>query len=202
MNLIVTASILLLAGGASVAQIISIGQCPEHQVVQNFDVLAYAGEWYELSRYETVNQRGGECVHVNYTLNEDGSVRVENRHLVPPGGQFELAIGRAVISFPDEVPLQGKLNVSFGAMPPTTSNYWVLDTDYTSFSFVWSCFPVSDTIRGENFWLLSRTVDLSASSQSRVDELIDQYLMQRHIRVTQHDLPYCGDQEVTIEPIE
>ncbi|XP_058823274.1 apolipoprotein D-like [Topomyia yanbarensis] len=181
-------------GCSSLAQVISLGQCPEHPVVQNFNVQAYAGKWFEISRYERTTQRGGECVEVNYSLNSDSSISVENRLLIPPSSEFEVVTGRSVISFPDEEPLQGMMNLTFGAMPPTSVNYMVLDTDYTSFTFVWSCFAVSDTIKGENFWLMSRTVELPQSVQGRVDELIDLYLKPEHIRPTRHDLYYCVNQ--------
>ncbi|XP_053691249.1 apolipoprotein D-like [Sabethes cyaneus] len=195
MNWFPIAVVILSLGSRSLGQIIAIGQCPEHPVVQNFDLQAYVGYWYEISRYERDTQRGAECVQVNYTLNADNSVRVENRQLIPPSGEFDVIVGRSVLSFPDENPLQGKFNLTFGAMPPILSNYWVLDTDYTSFSFVWGCFPVSDTIRGENFWLLSRTVEVPQAVQARIDALIDLYLVREHIRTTSHDLHYCVNQD-------
>lgn len=110
------AVVFYLSIGSSLAQIISIGQCSSPAVVQDFDVEAYLGLWYEVSRYEQTFQRNGECVTAEYSLNDDGSVRVQNRMLVPPSGQFDEDIGRAVLSFPQEDPLQAKLNVSFGGM--------------------------------------------------------------------------------------
>lgn len=111
------AFVLCLSVETSFAQIINIGQCPEDvEVVQNFDVEAYLGQWYEISRYEQTFQRNGECTQAHYSVNDDGSVRVQNRQLVPPSSLFEQEIGRAVISFPDEDPLQAKLNVSFRGM--------------------------------------------------------------------------------------
>ncbi|XP_065079392.1 apolipoprotein D-like [Ochlerotatus camptorhynchus] len=192
------AFVLCLSVETSFAQIINIGQCPEDvEVVQNFDVEAYLGQWYEISRYEQTFQRNGECTQAHYSVNDDGSVRVQNRQLVPPSSLFEQEIGRAVISFPDEDPLQAKLNVSFGGMPPISSNYWVLDTDYTGFAFVFSCFPVSDNIKGENYWLLSRTTELPANAQDRVEELTEKFLIRRHIRVTKHDLYFCVNEGST-----
>ncbi|XP_055546322.1 apolipoprotein D-like [Wyeomyia smithii] len=183
--------VILFLGKCSLGQVISLGQCPQHPVVQNFDLPAYVGSWYEMSRYERDTQRGAECVRVNYSLNDDNSVRIENEQLIPPSSVFDVIVGRSVFSFPDEVPIQGKFNVTFGAMPPILSNYWVLDTDYTSFSFIWGCYPVSDTIRAENFWLLSRTTEIPQAAEARIEQLIDLYLVRSYIRTTSHDLSYC-----------
>ncbi|XP_055546323.1 apolipoprotein D-like [Wyeomyia smithii] len=188
-----TLVLVCLMVGTSVAQVISLGDCPVHPVVQNFDVAAYLGQWYEISRYEQTFERGGECSRAAYSLNDDRSVRVDNRMIVPPESEFRVEIGQAVLSFPDEEPLQAMLNVSFFGLPTDRSNYWVLDTDYTTFSFVWSCFPVSDNIKAESFWLLSRSVPLPESVQERVEELTDLYLDRRHVRSTLQDLEFCVD---------
>ncbi|XP_058455120.1 apolipoprotein D-like [Malaya genurostris] len=187
-------ALVLTLSSSSLAQVISSGECPEHPVVQNFNVQSYVGRWYEISRYETSTQRGGECVEVSYTQTSDTSLSLENRLVVPPNTEFEVVNGQSFVSFPNESPVQGRMNISFGAMPPTSVNYWVLDTDYTSFSFVWNCFAVSETLKGENFWLMSRTVELPASAQSRVDELINLYLKPQYIRPTRHDLEGCANQ--------
>ncbi|XP_055547795.1 apolipoprotein D-like [Wyeomyia smithii] len=183
--------LVCLMVGTSVAQVISLGDCPVHPVVQNFDVAAYLGKWYQISRYDQTFERGGECSIAQYSLNEDGSVLVDNRMLVPPETEFRVEIGQAFLSFPDEEPLQAKLNVTFRGIPPNVSNYWVLDTDYERFAFVWSCSSVRDNIRAEYYWLLSRTVPLPESVKDRVEELTDLYLDRNFIRPTRHDLEDC-----------
>lgn len=115
-SLVVLSIVMAAVATTCQAQIISFGQCAVPEVVVNFDVAAYLGKWYEIERYEQVFQRNGECVTATYSINEDGSVRVENAMLVPPSGKFDIDIGRALLSFPDELPLQAKLNVSFGGM--------------------------------------------------------------------------------------
>uniref|UniRef100_A0A1Q3FS12 Apolipoprotein D n=1 Tax=Culex tarsalis TaxID=7177 RepID=A0A1Q3FS12_CULTA len=201
MNSLVVLTILLATVATTCrAQIVSFGRCAVPSVVQDFDVAAYLGKWYEIERYEQVFQRNGECVTATYTLNEDGSVRVENAMLVPPSGKFDVDIGRAVLSFPDEEPLQAKLNVSFGGMPPIASNYWVLDTDYENFAFVFSCFSVGNFLKADNYWLLSRTQELLPDVQDRVDKLTDSYLNRRHIRKTRHNLYYCQENIETTTP--
>jgi apolipoprotein D and lipocalin family protein len=71
------------------------------------------GVWYELERYDNVDQPNGDCVTASYDVNEDGSVRVENSMTTLSNGQVLTLIGRAVLSFPDSDPLMAKLNVSF-----------------------------------------------------------------------------------------
>lgn len=115
-SLVVLSIVLATVATTCRAQIISLGQCAVPEVVENFDVSRYLGKWYEIERYEQVFQRNGECVTAKYSLNDDGSVRVENAMLVPPSGKFDIDIGRALLSFPDEDPLRAKLNVSFGGM--------------------------------------------------------------------------------------
>ncbi len=53
-----------------------------------------------------------DCVTAGYSLNPDGSIRVDNQGIVFTEGQPPQPsqdIGRAVVAFPEEVPLQGKL---------------------------------------------------------------------------------------------
>lgn len=106
-------AVVLCLGQLTEGQVISTGLCPVHPVHQNFDVARYLGLWYEYRRYEQRFQRDGECVTAEYSLNEDGSVRVFNSMMVPPSQERVAEVGRAIVAFPDEVPLQGKLNVTF-----------------------------------------------------------------------------------------
>ena len=69
---------------------------------------------------------------------------------------------------------EGKLHVNFNPfgdgnvqLPP---NYFILDTDYDSYTVVYACFPVAGgTAISEDAWILSRERTLE---QSKVDQLI------------------------------
>lgn len=50
-----------------------------------------------------------------------------------------VANGRALVAFPNEIPMQGKLNVSFFNQPNDRANYMIVGTDYNTFAVVWSC---------------------------------------------------------------
>lgn len=103
-----------------------------------FDVRQYLGVWFEIERYEQIFQLEADCVTAQYTPNADGSVRVINRaRILSNGTNFE-AFGNAVLSFPNESPVRGMLNVTFDQFPnvPTSSNYWVVSTGTDNILFL------------------------------------------------------------------
>ncbi|XP_050072150.1 uncharacterized protein LOC126560032 [Anopheles maculipalpis] len=172
-------------------QVVSTGQCQDYPVHVNFDVARYLGLWYEIRRYEQVFQRGGECVTAEYSLNDDGSVRVFNSMLVPPSQARSSDTGRAVVAFPDESPLEAKLNVTFDAgAVDVSANYWVLGTDYDNYAVVWGCFGVAETLRAESAWVLSRTPQLSAQAAVEVQRYVDEFLNESDLRPTIQDAEF------------
>ncbi|XP_050088549.1 apolipoprotein D-like [Anopheles aquasalis] len=198
---VVVLGLVQLASG----QLVSPGICQDHPVHVNFDVERYLGLWYEIRRYEQAFQIGGECVTAEYSVNADGSVRVFNsmRPRDSPTGTRQSDTGRAVIAFPDESPLEAKLNVTFDATAvDVTANYWVLGTDYENYAVVWGCFGVGTTLRAESAWILSRTPQLSAASLAQVQPFVNQFLEEESLRTTIQDPQFCctNNPEVTAYP--
>jgi lipocalin len=77
----------------------------------------YAGDWYEIYRYEQSYSFGCQCVHVTYTLQKDGKVGVKNCCVRALPGAKDVSPfcmeAKAVVSYPDQQPLEGRLNVTF-----------------------------------------------------------------------------------------
>ncbi|XP_055639231.1 lazarillo protein-like isoform X2 [Toxorhynchites rutilus septentrionalis] len=116
------------------------GPCRELPVVENFNLTQYMGSWYEIKRYENINQPNAECVTAQYTLNMTSSeVTVENTMKQLPNRNPLVARGRAITS--PSANGRAMLNVRFDNTPPNIedSDYWVLGTDYTNYALVWSC---------------------------------------------------------------
>ena len=69
------------------------------------------------------------------------------------------------------MPAGDGLQVSFGGMPEMDNepNYFVLDTDYDTYSVVYSCSNINDLLTFEMMWILSRTPTLS---QEALDSII------------------------------
>lgn len=123
-------------------QVIHPRQCPDHPIMSPFNPGQYSGRWYEISRYETDTQTGGDCTVSLYTLASPMAFNVQYNMLVGP--QPIQINGQSLVSFPDEIPLRGMLSLSFGG-PPTNSNYWILGTDFINYSVVWFCNNVNGT---------------------------------------------------------
>ena len=78
--------------------------------VKPFSLDRYLGTWYEIARLDHSFERGLEQVTANYSLREDGGVKVINRGFNTAAGTWKEAEGKAF--FVDESN-QGHLKVSF-----------------------------------------------------------------------------------------
>ena len=93
----------------------------DRPIFQNFDVQKYLGKWFEIYRYEQRFSKDCNCVNAIYTLNDDGSVKVNNCCKKVDGAICNE--GKAILSKPEAK--EGKLNVAFFGAPLLESNYWV-----------------------------------------------------------------------------
>ncbi|XP_033226444.1 apolipoprotein D-like [Belonocnema kinseyi] len=146
------ALIFVLCTGA-LAQVPSLGKCPNLEVVENFDVEKYMGKWYEAGRYFVFTELGGKCTTAEYSLNEDGTVNVLNRQVNFLTGKPSSIEGTAELVGESG---EGKLSVTFPSLPGgIKGSLWILDTDYSSYAVVFSCqdFGIFST---KQAWILTR----------------------------------------------
>jgi apolipoprotein D and lipocalin family protein len=115
--------------------------------VDRFELNRYLGTWYEIARIENRFERGTEQVTADYSLRDDGKVRVFNKGYDPVGKQWKTAEGKA--KFAGD-PTVGSLEVSF--FGPFYGGYTVFDLDRENYSWA----MVSGYSRSY-FWILSRT---------------------------------------------
>lgn len=126
--------------------------------ITGFDQDRFLGTWYEIARLDHRFERGLSQVTAEYSLNDDGSIRVLNRGYNEAEGEWQEAEGRAVFVGDSDV---GHLKVSF--FGPFYSSYVVFDLDKKDYSRAY--------ITGYNrdyLWLLSRTPNIS-------DQALDQF---------------------------
>jgi apolipoprotein D and lipocalin family protein len=126
--------------------------------VDNFELNRYLGDWYEIARLDHSFERGLEAVKAEYSLRDDGGIRVINSGRDSKSQVAQQAEGRAYFV---EEPNRGHLKVSF--FGPFFGSYVIFELD-ENYQYAF--------IAGNNrdyLWLLARTPEVS-------EELIDQFI--------------------------
>jgi apolipoprotein D and lipocalin family protein len=125
--------------------------------VDNFDLNRYLGTWYEIARLDHSFERGLEQVTANYSMREDGGVRVINRGYRTEDNIWKEAEGRAYfVNEPD----QGFLKVSF--FGPFYGSYIVFELDQKDYQYAFISGPDKSYL-----WFLSRTPTVSEELKQR-----------------------------------
>jgi len=126
--------------------------------VENFQVDRYLGEWYEIARLDHSFERGLQQVTAEYSIREDGGIRVINRG-AEQGGDLKQAEGRAYFV---ENPGIGHLKVSF--FGPFFGAYIIFELDAEDYQYAFVAGNSTDYL-----WLLARTPAVS-------DDLIKRFV--------------------------
>ncbi|NPU92901.1 MAG: lipocalin [Gammaproteobacteria bacterium] len=115
--------------------------------VENFQVERYLGKWYEIARLDHSFERGLNQITADYSLRDDGGVRVLNRGFSAAENKWEEAEGKAYfVGEPD----QGYLKVSF--FGPFYGSYVVIELDHEHYQYALVCGPDKSYL-----WILART---------------------------------------------
>ncbi len=120
------------------------------QPVKGFELPRYLGQWYEIARLDHSFERGLERVTADYSMREDGGVRVINRGFDPVTGEWRQAEGRAYFLQSADV---GSLKVSF--FGPFYGGYHILALDQRNYQYALIAGPDRSYL-----WLLARTPQL------------------------------------------
>uniref|UniRef100_A0A3B5AFI3 Apolipoprotein D n=1 Tax=Stegastes partitus TaxID=144197 RepID=A0A3B5AFI3_9TELE len=160
--------------------------CPKPAVQKNFDAAKYLGTWYEIEKLPHTFQKG-ECSTATYSLKSPGVVGVLNRELLADG-TINTISGSAVSKSSSE---PAKLLVSFFENSPPAP-YWVLSTDYDSYSLVYSCTDLG-VLHVEFAWIMSRqptlpqeTIRELSNTLSSIGVNVDKMI------TTNQDAAYCS----------
>ena len=116
--------------------------------VKQLNIPRFMGKWYEIARYEHSFEKGMTHVTAEYSLMEDGKIKVINRGI--KNGKPKEIIGKAKQPDPKEYP--GQLKVSFFLW--FYADYYILelDKDYQ--------YALIGSSTDKYLWILSRTPEL------------------------------------------
>jgi apolipoprotein D and lipocalin family protein len=124
--------------------------------VENFKLERYLGRWYEIARLDHSFERGLSRVTADYSLREDGGVRVVNRGYLAEKDLWKEVEGKAC--FVDR-PDRGYLKVSF--FGPFYGSYIVFALDHEHYRYSLVCGPDKSYL-----WILSRDPDLADGTRN------------------------------------
>lgn len=126
--------------------------------VKSFDKQKYLGKWYEIARIDFKFERNLNNTTAEYSLNKNGSIRVENRGYNIKKEKWTKAVGKAKFVKEDDIAM---LKVSFFGPFYAGYNVIAIDPNYTY-----------ALVAGKNLkflWILSRDTTIP-------DEIKTQYL--------------------------
>jgi apolipoprotein D and lipocalin family protein len=143
MNKLFMVLILLLTGCVGI---------PENvKPVENFKIEKYLGKWYEIARLDHSFERGLSRVTADYSLRDDGGLKVINRGYSVKENKWKEAEGKAYFVRGSD---QGYLKVSF--FGPFYGSYIVFELDHENYQYSLVSGPDKSY-----FWILARTPQIN-----------------------------------------
>lgn len=121
--------------------------------VKGFELDQYLGRWYEIARFDHSFERGLDNITAEYSLRDDGGVRVINRGFSKEDNEWQQAEGKAYFV---ENPDTGYLKVSF--FGPFYGSYIIFGLDEKNYQYAFISGPNTSYL-----WLLARTPQLDKS---------------------------------------
>jgi apolipoprotein D and lipocalin family protein len=122
------------------------------KAVTNFDKSKYLGKWYEIARLDFKYEKGLNNVTAEYSLNDNGTIKVDNKGYNVKKEKWEESIGKAKFVKSDNI---GMLKVSF--FGPFYAGYNVIAVD-ENYKYA--------IVAGESLkymWILSRETTIPES---------------------------------------
>ena len=127
-------------------------------VVSGFDLNRYLGTWYEIARLDHSFERGLSNVTANYSLREDGGVKVVNRGYNAEKDKWDETEGKAYVLGDEDV---GQLKVSF--FGPFYGGYNVVELDKEGYQYSLVVGPDRSYL-----WILARTPEIDDAILDRL----------------------------------
>jgi len=181
LSMICLAIAATLATSACVGKPGPVGNVAVPQPAKAVAIDKYLGRWYEYGRYEAPFQKDCEAVTADYSLRDDGNIKVINScRKDSVDGETKQSTGRAKLVEDSNPDIRGaKLKVSF--FGPFYGDYWVLDRGE---NYEWS---IVGEPSGRYLWMLTREAKPDTATQAmlkrRVTELGYDWSL---VRMTKH----------------
>jgi len=148
------------------------GDCQRVTTQADFNATLYFGTWYDIAHFPFYEEENSACITARYSPKADGHVDVLNSERVGGiNGTLESAEGDAYAPDPTQ---PAKLAVSF-YQDVFRAPYWVVKSDYETYSAVFSCTSIAGLYHFEYAWILSRTPTLPPTTISALIQIFQSY---------------------------
>lgn len=131
--------------------------------VTGFELQRYLGGWYEIARLDHSFERGMTRVTADYSLNDDGSVKVLNRGYLAAEDEWKEATGKAKFVGDEDI---GHLKVSF--FGPFYGGYVIYELDHQGYEYAFVT-----SYNRDYLWLLARKPQVSEALKQQFIEQAD-----------------------------
>ena len=118
--------------------------------VKGFELDRYLGTWYEIARLDHSFERGLDNITAEYSLRDDGGVKVINSGYSKEDGEWQQAEGKAYFVHDTD---EAHLKVSF--FGPFYGSYIVFELDKTNYQYAFVSGPDTSYL-----WLLARKPEI------------------------------------------
>ena len=142
----------------SLVLVACVGKPADVKPVENFKVERYLGTWYEIARLDHSFEQGLTKVTAEYSLREDGGLKVVNRGFLAEKNRWKESVGKAYFVRDKS---QGYLKVSF--FGPFYGSYIIFDLDKEGYQYAMVSGPQKSFL-----WLLARTPTMDEATKARL----------------------------------
>ncbi len=150
----------------------SWGKCSNLRLVDHFKLESYTGLWYEQLRDKNFRFEKGDCQESRYALMDEeprnNTIYVLHSQFVNDKVGFQTSSGVAKCE-------GAKCRLKYHRFMPE-GDYRILDTDYKTYSIVYSCRSVFGVSKNEFVWLLTREADVEEAIISKARAVISDRL--------------------------
>ncbi|XP_052815075.1 apolipoprotein D-like [Mya arenaria] len=152
------------------SQVPLAGTCPKVEGQEDFDLDKYYGTWYEITKFYTSFENGQKCNTVTYSPKLNGHIEIFNEGFDKEYHEINTTDDAYI---PDKTE-KSTIKVQFSQGAPY-SDYWILDTDYATYSLIFSCINISDVSHLEYSWILARKPLLDHSVRKRLYQKLESF---------------------------
>lgn len=131
--------------------------------VKPFHKERYLGKWYEIARKDFKYERNLSNTTAEYTLNDNGTIKVDNQGFNKKTGKWDRAIGKAKFVEEDNI---GKLKVSFFGPFYSGYNVIAIDDEYNYALVAGSSLKY--------LWILSRNTNIPVEIKNKYLKIAEQ----------------------------